>query len=117
MAKPVAGRTCGIVCGHQVFPNPDGHFYTATKYAVTALTEGLRQELRAENTHIRATSISPGVVKTEFAYRVYRDNSDKAAAVYTKNKSLEAKDLVHAVTYVLGAPPHVQIGEILLESL
>lgn len=46
---------CCSVCGHQVFPNADGHFYTATKYAVTALTEGLRKELRAENTHIRAT--------------------------------------------------------------
>ncbi|XP_063349840.1 dehydrogenase/reductase SDR family member 11-like [Pelmatolapia mariae] len=104
-------------CGHQVFPNADVHFYTCTKYAVTALTEGLRQELRAENTHIRATSISPGVVETEFASRLYRDNSDKAAAVYTKYRSLEAKDLVSAVTYVLSAPPHVQIGEILLESL
>uniref|UniRef100_A0A3Q2WHR8 Dehydrogenase/reductase SDR family member 11-like n=1 Tax=Haplochromis burtoni TaxID=8153 RepID=A0A3Q2WHR8_HAPBU len=90
-------------CGHQVFPNADVHFYTCTKYAVTALTEGLRQELRAENTHIRATSISPGFVETEFASRLYRDNSDKAAA------SLEAKDLVSAITYVLSAPPHVQV--------
>uniref|UniRef100_A0A3P9BN35 Dehydrogenase/reductase SDR family member 11 n=1 Tax=Maylandia zebra TaxID=106582 RepID=A0A3P9BN35_9CICH len=110
------------VCGHQVFPNADGHFYTATKYAVTALTEGLRKELRAENTHIRATSISPGFVETEFVSRLYRDNSDKAAAVYTDYKSLEAKDLVHAVTYVLSAPPHVQgnmkmkPGDVLTES-
>ncbi|XP_039893378.1 dehydrogenase/reductase SDR family member 11-like [Simochromis diagramma] len=104
-------------CGHQVFPNADVHFYTCSKYAVTALTEGLRQELRAENTHIRATSISPGFVETEFVSRLYRDNSDKAAAVYTKYKSLEAKDLVSAITYVLSAPPRVQIGEIFLEGL
>uniref|UniRef100_A0A3Q4HTB8 Dehydrogenase/reductase SDR family member 11 n=1 Tax=Neolamprologus brichardi TaxID=32507 RepID=A0A3Q4HTB8_NEOBR len=105
------------VCGHQVLPNADTHFYTATKYAVTALTEGLRQELRAENTHIRATSISPGFVETEFASRLYRDNYDKAAALYTIYKPLEAKDIVSAITYVLSAPPHVQIGEILLEGL
>lgn len=43
------------MCGHRVITNPDLHFYTATKYAVTALTEGLRQALRAENSHIRAT--------------------------------------------------------------
>ncbi len=34
------------MCGHRVLHNADLHFYTATKYAVTALTEGLRQELR-----------------------------------------------------------------------
>lgn len=36
-------------------PSADEHFYCATKYAVTALTEGIRQELREANTHIRAT--------------------------------------------------------------
>lgn len=35
--------------------NSEAHFYCATKYAVTALTEGLRQELREAKTHIRAT--------------------------------------------------------------
>lgn len=41
--------------GHQVSPHSVIHFYSATKYAVTALTEGLRQELREAQTHIRAT--------------------------------------------------------------
>lgn len=41
--------------GHRVVPWASTHFYSATKYAVTALTEGLRQELREANTHIRAT--------------------------------------------------------------
>jgi len=41
--------------GHRVVNNADIHFYTASKYAVTALTEGLRQELREAKTHIRAT--------------------------------------------------------------
>lgn len=111
--------------GHRVISSADVHFYSSTKYAVTALTEGLRQELREANTHIRATvrvlqtyiykctfyltiirqvlhsvswsfpifddafllqSISPGVVETEFAPRLYRDNADKAAGAYTKFK-------------------------------
>lgn len=41
--------------GHRMVPSADEHFYCATKYAVTALTEGIRQELREANTHIRAT--------------------------------------------------------------
>jgi len=61
--------------GHVVHLNSlSGHrvtspFYSATKFAVTALTEGLRRELRANNSKIRITSISPGVVETEFAKR------------------------------------------------
>lgn len=43
------------MCGHRVPPQSVIHFYSATKYAVTALTEGLRQELLEAQTHIRAT--------------------------------------------------------------
>lgn len=43
------------MCGHRVITNPDLHFCTTTKYAVIALTEGLRQALRVENSHIQAT--------------------------------------------------------------
>lgn len=47
--------------GHQVSPQSVIHFYSATKYAVTALTEGLRQELREAQTHIRAmVRVRPG---------------------------------------------------------
>ncbi|XP_026047119.1 dehydrogenase/reductase SDR family member 11-like isoform X1 [Astatotilapia calliptera] len=103
-------------CGHHVIPLADVHFYTATKFAVTALTEGLRQELRAENTHIRATSISPSLVKTEFPLRLYSNNPDIKARAFSAYKPLEAKDVVNAVIYVLGAPPHVLVCDLLLFS-
>uniref|UniRef100_A0A669EHT0 Dehydrogenase/reductase SDR family member 11 n=1 Tax=Oreochromis niloticus TaxID=8128 RepID=A0A669EHT0_ORENI len=104
------------MCGHRVFPKAVLHFYTATKYAVTALTEGLRQELRAENSHIRATCISPGLVETEFALRLYSNSPDKASAAYSAYKPLEAIDVANAVTYVLSAPPHVQIGDVQMQG-
>ncbi|XP_018520732.1 dehydrogenase/reductase SDR family member 11-like [Lates calcarifer] len=97
--------------GHRVPPG-SSHFYCATKYAVTALTEGLRQELREANTHIRATCISPGLVETEFAARLLKDDPEKAAVVYSKYKPLQAINVADAVTYVLSAPPHVQIGDV-----
>ena len=69
-------RSSGVDAGHVINVNSmSGHrivglpMYSATKFAVTALTEGLRRELRQANTHIRSTSISPGLVATEFAYR------------------------------------------------
>ncbi|XP_030599682.1 dehydrogenase/reductase SDR family member 11-like [Archocentrus centrarchus] len=105
------------LCGHQVFPVAELHIYNATKFAVTALTEGLRQELRAENTRIRATSISPGLVDTEFISRLYSDNPEKNTSIYSEYKSLKAIDVVGAVTYALSAPPHVQIGDIQFESV
>ena len=53
--------------GHRVVSN---YMYASTKFAVTALTEGLRRELRDIKSHIRSTSISPGLVETEFSYRL-----------------------------------------------
>ncbi|XP_073342924.1 dehydrogenase/reductase SDR family member 11-like [Pagrus major] len=103
--------------GHRIVPSADIHFYGSTKFTVTALTEGLRQELREANTHIRATSISPGVVETEFFPRLYKDNADKAAGSYTKFKPLDAIDVANSVTHVLSAPPHVQIGDILMRPV
>ncbi|XP_051963146.1 dehydrogenase/reductase SDR family member 11-like [Xyrauchen texanus] len=100
------------MCGHRVVHNADVHFYTATKYAVTALTEGLRQELREAKTHIRATCISPGLVETQFAFRLLSHDPERAAATYKSIKCLEADDIASAVVYVLSAPPHVQVGDI-----
>uniref|UniRef100_A0A674N4V0 Dehydrogenase/reductase SDR family member 11 n=1 Tax=Takifugu rubripes TaxID=31033 RepID=A0A674N4V0_TAKRU len=91
--------------GHRMVPSADEHFYCATKYAVTALTEGIRQELREANTHIRATCISPGIVETEFAFRHHNSDPEKAAAVYESMKCLKADDVASAVTFVLSAPP------------
>ncbi|XP_061576389.1 dehydrogenase/reductase SDR family member 11-like [Cololabis saira] len=105
------------ICGHRVIPSSDIHFYTATKHAVTALTEGLRQELREAKTHIRATCVSPGIVETEFAPRLYSNSAEKAHFLYSQYKVLEAKDVADAVTYILSAPPHVQIGDIVMQSV
>ena len=55
--------------GHRVVNSNETHFYTATKHAVTALTEGLRQELRQKNSHIRVA-----VNITCFVFVLYSEN-------------------------------------------
>ena len=48
---------CFSMSGHRVVSSPTGHFYAATKFAVTALNEGIRNELREIKSHIRSTVI------------------------------------------------------------
>ncbi|KAM9318135.1 dehydrogenase/reductase SDR family member 11-like [Pholidichthys leucotaenia] len=103
--------------GHYVYPYPDLHFYTGTKFAVTALTEALRQELLEANTHIRASCISPGVVRTEFFNRLHSNEPDKIAALYSRYKALKTADVADAVTYILSAPPHVQVEDVLVKAV
>lgn len=87
--------------------------YSATKFAVRSLTEGLRGELREANSAIRVSAISPGFVRTEFAEVCHRD-PDAAARTYDRYPVLEPFDIAQAVHYVLTAPPHVQVHDVLL---
>ncbi|XP_042859667.1 dehydrogenase/reductase SDR family member 11-like [Penaeus japonicus] len=98
--------------GHRVTPNPAVHFYTATKYAVTALLEGLRLELRDAKSHIRVAAVSPGIVETEFAPRMQK--SEAGRKLYTTLECLQPDDIASSVLHVLSAPPHVQIHDILV---
>ncbi|XP_021929734.1 farnesol dehydrogenase-like [Zootermopsis nevadensis] len=89
------------------------YMYAASKNAVTILTEGLRRELVEQNSNIRVTSISPGLVKTEIL-DVSR-NAICSESVYRNYAHLEAKDVAEAVLYVLGTPPHVQVHELIIK--
>ena len=99
------------MAGHRV---PEGSgVYSATKFAVRSLTEGLRKELRAEGSSIRISSISPGFVETEFAAHYHR-SEDKARDLYSQYHVLGADDIARQVSFVLTQPAHVQIHDILL---
>lgn len=100
--------------GHRIAPVAASHFYAATKYAVTGLTEGLRQELRAMKTNIRITSISPGIVETPF-YDVLYDGNEKQIEGFMKSvTALQPSDVVEALLYALSAPARVQVHDIIV---
>ncbi|XP_069997953.1 dehydrogenase/reductase SDR family member 11 isoform X1 [Penaeus vannamei] len=99
------------ILGHVVTGSAPIHFYTATKYAVTALLEGLRQELRAEKSHIRVSAVSPGLTETEFSPRMRNIDGKQAYGAF---KCLQAEDVASSVLHVLSAPPHVQIHDVLM---
>jgi len=105
------------VAGHGVMdPSMISAMYTASKFAVRALTEGLRQELRHVKSNIRVTSISPGIVETGF-YSTQLNIPDEVAKEALAGygfKVLEASDIADSVLHVLKAPSHVQINDIIV---
>lgn len=87
--------------------------YSATKFAVRSLTEGLRQELRQLGSDIRVTAVSPGFTETEFAEH-YHQSSEAARETYGRYKVLDADDVAGAIEYALSAPKHAQIHDVLM---
>ncbi|GAB0091871.1 farnesol dehydrogenase-like [Sergentomyia squamirostris] len=104
------------VAGHVVpimpseFLNYNFNVYCATKHAVTALTEGHRQEMVKEKLGIKVTSISPGVVQTEI-------NSAYTPEALEEIPHLKAEDISSAVVYALATPPHVNVQDILIKPV
>ncbi len=108
--RGVAGYIINVssMAGHRI-PSPDAGMYAATKFAVRALTEGLRQELRARQSPIRVTAVSPGHVETEFA-EVFSGSSE----VYKRLKALEAVDVAKTIEWIITQPPHVEVHDVLV---
>ena len=111
MKQQKAGHIINVssVAGHKV--GPGGAVYAATKHAVLALSEGLRQEVKPYN--IRTTVISPGAVATELP------NSVTDAAVGERIRKLYAEvaipanSFARAVAFAMSQPDEVDINEIL----
>ena len=97
--------------GHRV-PAITG-VYSASKFAVRSLTETLRRELRAADSKIRISSVSPGIVETEFAEK-YHQSTQKAENTYSQFPVLQAIDIANAVSYALSQPEHVEVNDILV---
>jgi NADP-dependent 3-hydroxy acid dehydrogenase YdfG len=91
----------GSVAGRRVLA---GSLYSASKWAVTAIGEGLRQEIRQthENSGIRVTLIEPGMVDTPFF------------DAGTPDWALHDDDVARAVMFALEQPPSVDVNEILI---
>lgn len=99
----------GSVAGRLVYEG--GAVYCATKFAVRALTEGLRMDLKG--TGVRATNIEPGMVNTEFSL-VRLGNQQKADEVYKDMMPLLANDIAETILWCVERPAHVNIQELVI---
>jgi NADP-dependent 3-hydroxy acid dehydrogenase YdfG len=100
----------GSISSRQVYSG--GAVYCATKFAVRAITEGLKMDVHG--TPIRTTLINPGLVETEFSMTRFSGNQTQAAAVYAGMTPLRAADIADAILYAATRPLHVDVREITL---
>lgn len=99
----------GSVAGRLVYEG--GSVYCASKFAVRAISEGLRMDLKGTN--VRVTNIEPGMVNTEFS-KVRLGNQQKADVVYQNMQPLTASDISETILWCLQRPAHVNIQELVI---
>jgi len=90
--------------------NPGGSAYSASKYAVNAIAEGLRQEVAPQG--VRVTNIAPGSVTTGFA--TVAGYSDEVRAALQRLQPLTSEDVANAMIYALEQPAHVDVSEMVV---
>lgn len=100
----------GSIAGIQTYPR--GNVYCATKAAVRVISDGLKQDLLG--TPIRVTTISPGLVETEFSKVRFHGDNERATQTYRGLTPLTADDVADAVHFCVTRSPHVNINEIVL---
>ena len=116
MREKKSGHIVNIssVAGRIVFPA--GSVYCATKHAVAAFSEGLRQELSVRS-NIRVTCIEPGVVATELTNTITDESLQGFVENAKKMKALQAEDIANAILYAVESPNHVNVNEILIRPI
>lgn len=100
----------GSVAGRQVYPS--GNVYNATKFAVFALSQAMNIDL--VGTNIRVSTVDPGAVQTEFSDVRFFGDTERAEKVYVGYRPLHPEDIADAVCYVVNAPEHVNVQEMLV---
>lgn len=103
----------GSVAGKLLYEK--GNVYCATKYAVDAISQGMRIDLLRHN--IKVTSINPGAAETEFSVVRFKGDETTAKKIYDGLKPLTAEDVAEVIYYCTTLPPHVCINDLSITCL
>jgi 3-hydroxy acid dehydrogenase / malonic semialdehyde reductase len=95
----------GSVAGVEVYPG--GAVYCASKFAVRALSDGIKTDVHGSN--IRVSEVQPGMVETEFSNVRFKGNAQRADKVYQGFQPLTADDIADTIVYCATRPAHVDV--------
>ena len=100
----------GSTAGHITYPS--GNVYAATKFAIHGLTQGMNLDMAG--TDVRVSTVDPGFVETEFSLVRFHGDAERAKKTYAGFQPLTGADVADAIAYVVNAPPHVNIAEMIM---
>jgi NADP-dependent 3-hydroxy acid dehydrogenase YdfG len=98
------------VAGIKVF-SPGGTVYSGTKFAVRAISEGLRHEVGG---NIRTTSIEPGAVESELKHGSSHGESSASVKDFYQNNEIPSDSIARAIAYAIEQPADVDVNEIVI---
>ena len=91
---------------------PGSSVYAATKFAVNAFSDGLRQELASK--HVRVSIVAPGMTESEMIYKIRPDLLEKIRASLEAMPSMTAAEVAETVTFCVTRPAGVAISDLLV---
>jgi NADP-dependent 3-hydroxy acid dehydrogenase YdfG len=100
----------GSIAGKEVYVN--GNVYCASKFAVDAITKGMRMDLNSFG--IKVTGIHPGMVETEFSLVRFKGDEQRATKVYQGFDPLQANDIADLILFALTRPAHVVVADLVV---
>ena len=98
----------GSIAGKEVYPK--GNIYCASKFAVDAISQGMRIDLNHKN--IKVSQVNPGLVNTEFAKVRFKNDLEKAENVYKGIDPLIADDVAEVISFIMNRSDNVNISDI-----
>lgn len=102
--------TISSIAGKKVF-SPGGTVYSGTKFAVSAIAEGLRHEVGGK---IRTTTIAPGLIDTELKQGSSHAESLQAVGELYQSQAISADAIARAIAYAIEQPSDVDVSEIVI---
>ncbi len=97
----------GSIAGKEVYAN--GNVYCASKFAVDAITQGMRIDLNPYG--IKVTGIHPGMVESEFSLVRFKGDSERAKNVYKGLQPLLPEDIADLILFTVTRPSHVVLAD------